>query len=275
MKIREFFQLPVHMVKRPDLLFRLNHELLFILGHMRGYTTLLGHILGSNPDIGGHNETHIKYQQIFPRFRLQYHVANQGGGFGDRYLLDKCLHNGIRFPEAFVLRNKCRFMFTVRRPVESLQSIHELMSRQGRPDPLKEAKIYYCDRLTCLSRLADQFPGSSYFLGEQLIESTEILLARMTEMLELGAPLMSDYKVFSDTGKLGAGDFSGNIVKGRVLQREEREREGSAVDIPSEFIEEAEDAYARCLAAYEEFLVPLIVREPIGPRISGSNSGNP
>lgn len=260
MKPREFFQLPIHMAKRPDLLRPLDQEMLFILGHMRGYTTLLGHILGSNPEIGGHSETHIKYQQILPRFRLQYHIAQQGGGFGSSYLLDKCLHNGIQFPPSFVRRNRCRFMFTVRRPVESIRSIHDLMNRQGRLDPLREAKIYYCERLDCLAKLAEQFPGSPYFLGEELIDSTDDLLASMTTALELKSPLTSEYTIFEDTGKLGAGDFSTNIAQGRVLQPKER-ASADAIEVPEVFIEDAEGAYARCREAYERFLVPLISHE--------------
>jgi hypothetical protein len=42
---------------------------LFVLGHMRSYSSLLCHILGSHPQIDGYCETHIKYRTRFDLLR--------------------------------------------------------------------------------------------------------------------------------------------------------------------------------------------------------------
>ncbi|TCS68990.1 hypothetical protein EDC61_1225 [Sulfuritortus calidifontis] len=37
------------------------HARIFLLSHMRAFTSLAGHILGSHPQINGYYEMHISY----------------------------------------------------------------------------------------------------------------------------------------------------------------------------------------------------------------------
>jgi len=257
MKAREFLELAPHISKRPDLLRPLDQDLLFVLGHMRGYTSLISFILGSHPEISGHLECHIKYQQIFSRFRLQYNVSNQDGGLGGRYILDKCLHNGTRFPKRFTERNRCHFLFTVRQPAESLISIYKLRRRKLWAEPMEAAASYYCERMGRLVELSRQFPGSYYFCGESIIDDSEALLAYLTRVLQLSTPLSSQYNVFEDAGKLGAGDYTKNIRRGKILSSRSASTE-EKISIPPRLLDDAEDAYTRCLEAFMENLVPVL-----------------
>src|SRR5215467_8996279 len=52
---------------------------LFVFGHMRSYSSLLCHILGSHPEIDGYCETHIKYRWYFDLLRLRYRVVTLTG----------------------------------------------------------------------------------------------------------------------------------------------------------------------------------------------------
>jgi hypothetical protein len=67
---------------------------LFVLGHMRSYSSVLSHILGSHPQIDGYCETHIRYRWHFDLLRLQRRVRQLTGEplRGD-YVLDKILHD--------------------------------------------------------------------------------------------------------------------------------------------------------------------------------------
>jgi hypothetical protein len=47
---------------------------LFLLGHMRSYSSVLSHILGSHPQIDGYCETHIKYRTRLDLWRLHHRV---------------------------------------------------------------------------------------------------------------------------------------------------------------------------------------------------------
>jgi hypothetical protein len=257
MKAREFLELPLLALKRPDLLRPLDRDLLFVLGHMRGYTSLISLILGNHPEICGHLECHIKYQQIFSRFRLQYSVSNQDGGLDGRYILDKCLHNGTRFPKRFTERNRCHFLFTVRQPAESLISIYKLRRRKLWAEPMEAAASYYCGRMGRLVELSRQFPGSYYFCGESIIDDSEALLASLTRVLQLGTPLSSQYTFFEDTGRPGAGDYTENIRAGKILSSQSASTE-EEISIPPRLLADAEDAYTRCLEAFMENLVPVL-----------------
>ena len=52
---------------------------LFVLGHMRSYSSLLCHILGSHPQINGYCETHVKYRSRFDLLRLRSRVVKLTG----------------------------------------------------------------------------------------------------------------------------------------------------------------------------------------------------
>ena len=96
---------------------------LFVLGHMRSYSSLLCHILGSHPQIDGYCETHVKYRTRFDLLRLRSRVVKlTGEPLSGRYVLDKVLHN---YPLASsILRSPNTLSIVlVRRPVPTVQSI--------------------------------------------------------------------------------------------------------------------------------------------------------
>jgi hypothetical protein len=47
---------------------------IFLLSHMRAFTSLAGHILGSHPQVNGYYEMHISYEDAFA-------LDRQLGGF--------------------------------------------------------------------------------------------------------------------------------------------------------------------------------------------------
>jgi hypothetical protein len=96
---------------------------LFVLGHMRSYSSLLCHILGSHPQIDGYCETHIKYRTRLDLLRLRSRVVKlTGEPLRGRYVLEKMLHNYAFAPS--ILRSPRTFaLVLVRQPIPAVQSI--------------------------------------------------------------------------------------------------------------------------------------------------------
>jgi hypothetical protein len=67
---------------------------IFLLSHMRVYTSLAGHILGSHPQINGYYEMHLGYEDAAALDR-QLELYRQGERLkpSSRYLFDKLLHD--------------------------------------------------------------------------------------------------------------------------------------------------------------------------------------
>ncbi len=197
---------------------------LFVFGHMRSYSSLLCHILGSHPDIDGYCETHIKYRWYFDLVRLRRRVVKlTGEPLRGRYVLDKVLHD---YPLAgSILRSPAaRAIVLLRRPKATVRSIMNMGLRYSDIAWYRDVDAvarYYETRLSSLVRFADQMGGRAILLeAEELLSDTPSVLARLAGFLELGEPLKSTYRRFAHTGKAGYGDPSENIARGERLLRE-------------------------------------------------------
>ena len=58
---------------------------IFLLSHMRAYTSLAGHILGSHPEINGYYEMHISYENPVALDRqLESYLADDARKYNSR-----------------------------------------------------------------------------------------------------------------------------------------------------------------------------------------------
>src|SRR5690606_30087767 len=65
---------------------------ILVLSHMRSYSSLLCHILNSNPEVAGYVETHSSYASRADLWRLKRRVfLGTDAEVGGRYVLDKIL----------------------------------------------------------------------------------------------------------------------------------------------------------------------------------------
>src|SRR4051812_40983666 len=70
---------------------------LLLLSHMRSYSSLLAHVLGSSPEVDGYGETLLRYQLPLDLWRLRRQVRRSTGQpLRGTWLLDKVLHNRIK-----------------------------------------------------------------------------------------------------------------------------------------------------------------------------------
>ena len=234
------------MCQRPGNFFCSTRYLL-ILSHMRSRSSVLSHVLGSNPEICGHSELHISYR----RNRLALLVmraiiySDTKDKFAGRYLLDKVLHNNYELPPDLLAAMQPKVLFLIREPGSTLRStikMGDVMPDFWFSDP-DRITDYYCQRLAKLQEYADLL-GSGYFFvdSDELIEQTESVLSRMSGWLRLKQPLSQEYSLFESTGKSGKGDPSSNLSAG-VLKKTSGHDD---VQIADHLLRRAEDAYQEC-----------------------------
>lgn len=226
---------------------------LFVFGHMRSYSSLLCHILGSHPEIDGYCETHIKYRWYFDLFKLRRRVVKlTGEPLSGRYVLDKVLHD---YPLAHsILRSSsARGIVLLRRPQATVRSIMNMGRRYSDIAWYRDVHAvarYYEARLAALERLAERMPGRVVLLeAESLLSDTAAVLDRLVRFLQLGEPLRSSYRRFSHTGEAGYGDPSTTIARGQIAASGQS---GADMVVPETVLTRLEHAYSVRTAALRE-----------------------
>jgi hypothetical protein len=221
---------------------------IFLLSHMRAYTSLAGHILGSHPQINGYYEMHLGYEDAAALDRqLAAFRQDEVLKPGSRYLFDKLLHNDYALKLERLGRADIKILVALAEPEHTIRSIVHLFRQKPDPDlyasPV-EAANYYVARVKALAdfcRTADG--GYCYFDAELLQTAPERLLPRLSDWLALDSPLSERYQTFSHTGKPGRGDSSARIHGGCI----DRNRvDYSHVAIPEEVLRAAREAYREC-----------------------------
>ena len=218
---------------------------IFLLSHMRAYTSLLGHILGSHPQINGYYEMHLSYEDASAVERQwTMYQASDDLKPGSRYLFDKLLHNDYALNYDDALPAGSRILISIRRPLASIRSIVDLFAKKEAgelyADPVEAAR-YYLERLEWLTAFACDNPGRYfYFDAEALIHRADALLLKLTQWLELDTPLEREYRLFSQTGQARKGDCSAKLRSGVIDGTETVYPE---VAIPEDLMSEVNQVY--------------------------------
>jgi hypothetical protein len=255
---------------------RIFHAPLFVLSHMRSYSSLLAHVLGSHPDIDGYCETHLRYYLPFDVLRLHWRVRKlTGEPLSGRYVLDKILHNYAISP-GILESPRTRAVLLLRQPVEVVQSILHMGTHL---DPLasntnlEQVTGYYVERLRTLADLARRLGRRAAFLeSEALLEHTDATLEFLRDYLELSGPLQRRYRRFAKTGKPKFGDPSPAIHSGEIgAHRENR----APFAIPPSLIAKVASAHEACLEACTRHCVPMSGNVPSRTRAAPLNEIEP
>jgi len=228
---------------------------LFVVSHMRSYSSLLCHILGSHPEISGYSEAQQSYFGRNDLQRLARIVSEHTGEPATRrYVLDKVLHNNREIAPDVLRRPDVRCIFLLRNARDTIVSILE-MARSLRhtgdfSDP-QRVVVYYAGRLSQMEQHGAHVAGRALFIeSERLLDDTANLLARLAQWLDLATPLSPEYRTFRYTGLPGHGDPSPHIKSGRIVASErDRHRGYAAIAVPDDVLERGNAAYARCRAA--------------------------
>ncbi|PWB56550.1 MAG: hypothetical protein C3F18_04930 [Nitrosomonadales bacterium] len=224
------------------------HARIFLLSHMRAYTSLAGHILGSHPEINGYYEMHISYEGASALDRqLGMYLAGDALKESSRYLFDKLLHNDYLLkPERLGLAN-IKILISLMEPERTIKSIVNLFAQKEIDDlyasPV-EAANYYIARVQALADFSRESGQPYYYFDAEMLQrAPEKLLPKLLDWLELDTPLSECYQIFSHTGKARKGDSSERIHSGKI---DRTPVDYSHIAIPDEVLRKAREAYREC-----------------------------
>ncbi|MFO7542154.1 MAG: hypothetical protein R6W97_04960 [Thiobacillus sp.] len=221
---------------------------IFLLSHMRAYTSLVGHLLGSHPEIDGYYEMHLSYvsagdmERQVRRYREQDTLKP-----GSRFLFDKLLHNDYTLNPDTLDADTTAIFIALRPPEPTLKSIVNLFARKHPGDLYADpagAAAYYIERLEALAAFGRRHPQRyDYFDADLIPTDTARVLAAFGQWLQLGSPLTERYQSFARTGVAGAGDSSPAIGAGHVIRQENAY---PAIELDADSLQRAQQAYRDC-----------------------------
>jgi hypothetical protein len=237
------------ILRHPGLLVP-RREYVFVVGHMRSYSSVLCHVLGSHREISGYAEMQVAYRGPLDLLRLRVRVAESlGASPATRLVLDKILHDPYAvMPSMLAARSSINPIFLVRRPAAALPSIVRMARDLGYDDWTDStgATAYYVRRLAGLERLGRLCRRPALVLrAEDLLEDTTTTLDAIAQFLHLREPLSRSYSIFPETGVAARGDISEALKSGEL---HDAPAKALPTAIPSELLAEAEASYAVCLA---------------------------
>ena len=228
---------------------------ILVVSHMRSFSSLLCHILGSHPEISGYGEAQQPYRGRIDLDRLARKVRTQIGDVPlARFVLDKVLHNHLEIAPGVLARPDVRCLFLLREPRDTMSSVVNMarsLGHAGRFADPGQVASYYAGRVAQIERYSALPDIDAVFVdAARLIDDTEAVLAGLTQWLGLASPLVPEYRTFPLTGRPGHGDTSANIRAGKVIRDADlRHRDQAVVAIPDDALERASQAYAACHAA--------------------------
>lgn len=221
---------------------------IFLLSHMRAYTSLIGHILGSHREINGYYEMQQSYlsdadlQQQLARYCEQDVIKP-----GSHFLFDKILHNRHQLNLELASLNQASILLALREPQQSIKSIIHLFRQKPSPqryvDPA-QATDYYLQRLQQLATFCQFNPRRYFYFDASAIhQSSQQTLDTLSRWLQLSSPLQAQYQCFAKTGQARAGDSSEHIKTGEI---QNRENQYHSIKLAPELIEMAQRQYESC-----------------------------
>lgn len=233
------------------------NEYLFLFSHMRSYSTVLSHVLGSHAEISGYGETHLKYRRSSDLRRLRWRIARTTNSWPQgRYLLDKLLHNFMLVPKQLRQSPRLRSLIFMRRPEPTLRSILRMGSshpeRSWYSSPTRAAE-YYCERVAWLTAIGVQLKERALlFPAEAITAEPESLLTRVTRHLDLSTPLHTSYRLHRFSGLAGYGDASARLKAG-VIIRDAQISEEPVLRIDASLLERCNDIYEAAWATLTQW----------------------
>lgn len=247
------------VLAHPSVLKRRNY--IFLLSHIRGYTTVLSHILGSHAEISGYAETWMSYRTARDLLKLRCAVCSHGNYKPNcTYFLDKILHNNLQISDSILNRTGIKYIFMIRKPVPTIKSMVALYRKaiieQGAievttlPATVEDAVVHYSNRLSFLvgvsARLRRLGKRAIVVRAEDLISRPFSVLSELQAFLHLRSALDEHYSVFDRTGEWNLSDTSEFIRKGKI---EHNRPSHAGISVSDQLAHKANCEYERCLAA--------------------------
>lgn len=210
-----------------------SHRHILMFSHMRSYSTLIGHLLGSHPQVSGYSEQQQSYRTFADLSGLTYGIwkVSEHRVQGD-YLFDKLLHDGHVVTDRVLERDDVLPVYAIREPVASLRSIVAMARAKNRPawqEP-EDAGRHLQKRYAALRDLTSRRAEAAALFTDSVVLEPEPTLAGLSTYLGLRTPVSPAYDSFPKTGVSGFGDPTGPIAAGRIVS----DRPVHEVDVPAD-----------------------------------------
>ena len=225
-----------------------HYHRIFLLSHMRAFTSLAGHILGSHPQVNGYYEMQISYEDAATLGR-QLAMYQQGDVLkgNSRYIFDKLLHTDFQLRLDQLGINAAKVLVSLRDPAHTIRSIINLFTKKQINDLYAsppEATRYYIERVKSLADYCRQdVHGYYYYDAEMFKKAPDDLLPKLAQWLELDSPLSGKYQIFSHTGMARKGDSSKLIHSGSI---DPTSIDYSHIDLSADLLRQAQAVYEEC-----------------------------
>lgn len=200
-------------------------KFIVIVAHMRSGSSLLTHILNTNPEIAGYGENHLAYQSEKDLDRVVAKVMTRMKlhSIRESFFVDKVLHNHLEISQHLLDSGQCQLIYLLREPTATLASML-CMTHQVRNfhwDDYSRASSYYIQRLhniMCLAMHSKLDNRAIFITHEQLIHSSQAVFNAIEKFLHLSTPLHEEYDILPTTGRPCIGDPTKRIKAARILR---------------------------------------------------------
>lgn len=261
-KRNKFLQFPIDIIRNLffvyyDLLmkFRAKHEYILVIAMKRSGSSLLAHILSSNPEINGHGEAWIMYSRPkdFKNLIKITHWTKRMLKMPTRYVMDKLVHDRLIQKPELLNTKGTKVIILIREPEGCLPSLIKEELKYLYKFDEEDAVAEYENRLKTLASYIDYINDKSnlkFLTYSEIVNNSEETLNDLKEFLGLKSDLKSEYKLNRTSGKPIFGDTSENIKQGKILNSEKPKH--TDIQIPKELIERANVAYENCIKEFSK-----------------------
>jgi hypothetical protein len=194
-----------------------------LISHMRSNSSLLSHLIGSNPQVSGYYEMHIGYYswKSLYRQKLKYIEQNPNKPLKSIFF-DKVLHDSHEVSESILNNDAVKLIFTVREPFETVVStikLYERVEPGHRFSTIDGAIDYYIERTNSIANMYSKVKDKNQalcFRASAVRDETDKTLASVSSFMDLKQPLSASYSIMDKTGAKLVGDSSENMLSGKV-----------------------------------------------------------
>jgi hypothetical protein len=190
---------------------------------MRSNSSLLSHLIGSNPQVSGYYEMHLGYESWKSLYRQKVRYIQQNPNKPLKPIFfDKVLHDGHVISEPILNHGAVKLLFSIREPFESVVSTVKLY-KKGNPThayaTYEGAIDYYIERVNSIASMYLKVKDKKRtlcFRASAVRDNPEDTLSKVSSFMELKQPLSDSYSIMDKTGAKQAGDSSENMLSGKV-----------------------------------------------------------
>ncbi|MCC7527319.1 MAG: hypothetical protein IT342_02280 [Candidatus Melainabacteria bacterium] len=239
--------------------FRPPFRYLFVFAHMRSGSSLLAHLLNSNPEIIGYGETKTVYdsEASFDRLLSKVSTFFEKRRLNEKYVMDKIVQDELFIETNLLKRADVSCIFLVRNAERSIPSITSMYAEifpqllENFKGGENEALEYYQKRLHKMQQLASMIPPSRIpivLTYDELLNKTESVFALLHRELSLEHAFSNEYIIHKATGMPVIGDYSEAILSGKI----QTNLEAVGQSVSPHLLELGKQAYEESLSKLRE-----------------------